>query len=922
MENSKGVAHAGKSVGMSSGEADENERKKNDKKEKGKKMAWDEQTYRAKNRKPFNNYDWSRARLNFEVTRGADGKPKVIPLGSQPMTLYKRYQKLLQDIGYKQYKTGASNQQLTYVGLILSGSTERMQKIAFGDQTVDYERNPDQWKNWNVTRTEAIEEWALDVYKFVCEKYGEENIIGFEVHLDETEPHVHCNIVPTAIMQQRGQVGGYIKIDKDGNDVRYAKGKHVGELVKLNKAKYDKLSDEKKKEYRPNVRGTVRTISYATHFGSTNRERSEKMSQLHTDFYEKVGKKWGFERGDVWADLSEEERRKRRRRTKEEAYLEKEAKKAKEKAVKEQADAEAKASEQKAIVDNNAKTIKEQDAIIDNNKQEIQRNRTTLLNQQIIIGRKGEELQKMSAETAQAKKDTEIAKEVSRQAESKANEQKMVVAANEETISRQKEEIENNSGYIGYQDDIIKQNDSTIEKQQSTLAEAQEKHDSLVQEAEQATEKLSTANKELEKWGAVVFDEKLIEYPSLTTMTTADGITFRQLLDSKVQALVDVLNTPIGVTERHKNWKTDRLLEAKAIVTELEEALFGADGIDKAHKNAILQLGKDLYKEAKSMIIQTIKENVRLKKENQDLKDRNQTLGRENSQLKQENKQLRFDKDVDKTANNLLEEELKKEKMAFAKNGNPITWTSGSRKGQQLTKKEYIEYLEVRFEKKEKELKEEKIAREQERQENKNEWVAHKRHMRELKNLIWATLTLDLRKVVKIIIDHWKAELKDFKRDIFNELKSLIFGAASTVDERKIYVSKAFVWAQVYAELETDETWKPVSAKLEPLKQDAVRIADGTWEKYHGNQKLEDAAVQAVASLANSPNPKHYDESDIEAVHKYLKTVPDDERDAAIGRLRDRADDEYDIKYTSWLDNVIKKIEHNTLGNGYGLGGR
>ena len=50
---------------------------------------------------------------------------------------------------------------------------------------------------------------ALDCYRFVCERYGKENIIGFEVHLDETEPHIHVNIVPVAIMKQRGRVGGY-----------------------------------------------------------------------------------------------------------------------------------------------------------------------------------------------------------------------------------------------------------------------------------------------------------------------------------------------------------------------------------------------------------------------------------------------------------------------------------------------------------------------------------------------------------------------------------------------------------------------------------------------------------------------------------------------------------------------------------------
>ena len=329
----KGVVHAGKKLGLSANNADENERKKNDKERKGEKKAWDEETYRKKNKIPWNNYDWSRHSLNFEIARGKDGKPKVIPLGSQDVTLYRRYQKVLQDVGFKQYKVGASNQQLTYMELILSGSTKKMQKLAFGNQNVDFTRNPLEWKNWGVTRTKEIEQWALDCYEFMCKKYGAENIIGFEVHLDETEPHIHVNIVPTAIMKQRGNVSGYHKVDADGNPVTYTKGKHVGEIIKISDKKYEALSDDAKKNYRKSERGTVRTISYAFHFGGDKPERSARMSQLHDEFFENVGRKWGFARGDVWAKLPEEERRKRKRRTKEQAYEEEEAKKAKVKAL-------------------------------------------------------------------------------------------------------------------------------------------------------------------------------------------------------------------------------------------------------------------------------------------------------------------------------------------------------------------------------------------------------------------------------------------------------------------------------------------------------------------------------------------------------------------------------------------------------------
>lgn len=284
----------------------------------------------------------------------------------------------MKGLNFKEYKAGATNKQNTYVELILSGSTDRMQQIAFGDQKVDYERNPATWHNWHVRRMRDIEEWALDTYRFVCQRYGRESIIGFEVHLDETEPHAHVNIVPVAIKKQRGNVGGYVKVDADGNLVTYTKGKHVGEVIKLSKGKYDTLPDEKKKDYRPAVRGTVRTISFAEHFGDTRMERSKKMSELHDEYYRQVGSKWGLERGDVWNDLPEEERRKRRRRTKEEAYEEKKAREAKEKAVEEAKAAALMVERQNATMEENAKTIEEQNATIDRQATTIKANETAM----------------------------------------------------------------------------------------------------------------------------------------------------------------------------------------------------------------------------------------------------------------------------------------------------------------------------------------------------------------------------------------------------------------------------------------------------------------------------------------------------------------------------------------------------------------
>ncbi len=64
--------------------------------------------------------------------------------------------------------------------------------MAFGSQELnEYEET-----NGHLIRQPEIEQWAKDVYGFVCREFGEENVASFIVHLDETGPHAHCVFVP------------------------------------------------------------------------------------------------------------------------------------------------------------------------------------------------------------------------------------------------------------------------------------------------------------------------------------------------------------------------------------------------------------------------------------------------------------------------------------------------------------------------------------------------------------------------------------------------------------------------------------------------------------------------------------------------------------------------------------------------------
>ena len=141
--------------------------------------------------------DPTRTHLNFEV-----GKGGVIREVDKSRSIPRRIKEILDAHGIKDPNEGLTNEELkqdgrgvrTFASFILQGSHDTMRKLAFGEQEVSYS-NP-KADNSNIKRQREIELWARDMYDFMARKYGEENIAEFVVHLDETNPHVHCTIVP------------------------------------------------------------------------------------------------------------------------------------------------------------------------------------------------------------------------------------------------------------------------------------------------------------------------------------------------------------------------------------------------------------------------------------------------------------------------------------------------------------------------------------------------------------------------------------------------------------------------------------------------------------------------------------------------------------------------------------------------------
>ncbi len=143
--------------------------------------------------KKYGYYDPTRSDLNFEIVRGGVVTPlnKRYPLDRRFKDNLKR--RGIEDPNVKKKKEGKVPNRYTLAIIILGGSRERMLELAFGDQQVDLSKDAD---NRGLQRKDDIEKWAVDAYKFIADKYGEENILAFIVHLDERNPHVHCSLIP------------------------------------------------------------------------------------------------------------------------------------------------------------------------------------------------------------------------------------------------------------------------------------------------------------------------------------------------------------------------------------------------------------------------------------------------------------------------------------------------------------------------------------------------------------------------------------------------------------------------------------------------------------------------------------------------------------------------------------------------------
>ena len=228
--------------------------------EHGKLSFWNEQKYAHYNEQPHKNgvHDHSRSHLNFEINLET-GK-------AQPMTIKKKgLRQRVNEVIKKHYKAKQTytnpktgeiyvkdkpirKSDIKCFEVLFGGDRKKMHELAFKGEVAVGKAGIG--KNGHVKRSRAIELWAENCYKWACKQFGKENIVTFVVHLDETNPHIHCDVVPL--------------LD--------------GKLSFTHMMRGERLEGEKK--------------------SNSKQRASEHFKYLHDDFAFEVGSVWGLSRGE------------------------------------------------------------------------------------------------------------------------------------------------------------------------------------------------------------------------------------------------------------------------------------------------------------------------------------------------------------------------------------------------------------------------------------------------------------------------------------------------------------------------------------------------------------------------------------------------------------------------------------------------
>jgi hypothetical protein len=280
-------------------------------------------------------------------------------------------------------------------------------------------------------------------------------------------------------------------------------------------------------------------------------------------------------------------------------------------------------------------------------------------------------------------------------------------------------------------------------------------------------------------------------------------------------------------------------------------------------------------------------------------------------------------------------EELRQAQTAVDAGGHTFVWSSGDKKGKQLTWEEYMKVREKQYKEeiakvvaeKEAAIAEKETAVAQMKAEaktmlaNKQESIerlekelagsqkynkALAERLKVVRELILSTFSMNFKKAAQIIVDQWKAGMKHFTKGIKDFLQKAM-SSEKTEAGRKSYVNDAFDLAKIMAK--TDTCLELEDEALKPLHDDALRIADGTWDSYH--EKLQhrdhlfDAAVNALVEMGNCSYQRHLNQEQANAIEAFI-TFEDGDRTQLCSDIWDKASPK--INYY-WRDGTFDALE-------------
>ena len=207
--------------------------------------------------KETKNADRTRAGLNFAIHAVPDpNDPTVaIPIKDKlkwsPLTKQQRLDECLArqktievtDKNGRKYTKSATIRKdaVTHFNLLISGSHETLAQMLLDDMA-----------DWKAGKREdfprRISEWAMDNYIWLAEKAGgSDNIITFNVHLDETTPHIQATVCPMYNGRLNGKkfVNGPEGLKKLRTDHAQKVGQSYGleRGVEGSKAKHESIRD-------------------------------------------------------------------------------------------------------------------------------------------------------------------------------------------------------------------------------------------------------------------------------------------------------------------------------------------------------------------------------------------------------------------------------------------------------------------------------------------------------------------------------------------------------------------------------------------------------------------------------------------------------------------------------------------------------